>query len=564
MGPDNIQLIDYWLQSKHKESAKPLLLEILQNNPHDIPAAQRLALFWPKEALKILLEVVGTSNCPPAIKMIVGDLYLEQGNPQDAIGYYLSLLSSSQPFFELLHNLGLAYAKIYRFKDAVSQFEKAAHFQPNSFELHVNWGAALKNLGRHHESLEHLIKAEKLDPLDARIWLNKGVTLEALNQLEQAIECYEIALKLDPNYLEAYCNKANALMAMGNYDDAFSNFQKALSINRDDPDTLYNLSFLQLGLGNYEEGWKNYENRWRRENAPPKPFEQIEPLVNLDAIQGKNILVWSEQGLGDSIQFCRFIPHLAKMGASVSLATHSELMEIMSTVEGIKELLPQENNVVGVFDAQIPLLSLPLLFQNAKIPFPNNFPYVKSNPNKVSWWEQRLKFENQIKVGLVWSGGFRSDQPELWAVNARRNIAFSVIARLRDIPGIQFISLQKGEPAETELITTRPMIWPNDNLSLFSSDLNSFEDTAALIQNLDLVISVDTSTAHLAGALGKPVWILNRYDSCWRWLRQEQKSHWYPRLQLFNQPNPGNWDAVIRDVHAKLQKIASSKDMKAL
>jgi len=553
---NNFQLIDYWIQNEHKESAKPLLLDILERDPHNIAAIQRLALVCPKEAPQLLSKIIGMPNCPPPIKMVVADLYLEQGDPHSAIYHYHSLISSSEPFFEVLHNLGLAYVQINLFKEAVEQFERAAEYLPNSFELHVNWGAALKNLGRYHESLEHLSKAGKIEPEDPRVWLNKGVTFDALNDSLEAIKSYDLALKIDPGYLEAYCNKANSLLVMGNYAEALAAYKSALTIKPKDPDTLYNLSFLQLLQGNYDEGWKNYETRWFRENAPIRPFDHIQPLVNLDSIQGKNILVWSEQGLGDSIQFSRFIPHLASMGAQVSLVTQPQLIEILSTVEGIQEVFSQYEKVIGTFDAQVPLMSLPFLFHNAKQQFPSEFPYIRSNRFKANIWQKKLQDMKGLKVGLVWSGGFRPEQPELWTVNARRNIPFSKMARLKDIPGIQFVSLQKGDPAETELQLERPLIWPNDNLSIYASDLKNFEDTAALIENLDLVISVDTSTAHLAGALGKPLWILNRYDSCWRWLKKQEKTHWYPSAKIFNQSSPGNWDEVIARVEEELRLLS--------
>jgi hypothetical protein len=204
------------------------------------------------------------------------------------------------------------------------------------------------------------------------------------------------------------------------------------------------------------------------------------------------------------------------------------------------------------------MLSLPFLFSQALIPTPSSTSYLSANPNKTLEWHGRLKNLEDLKVGLVWNGGFRAKQPELWAINARRNIPLASIAKLKDVAGIQFFSLQKGEPAETELLEQRTNVWPNDNLSIFTPELNSFEDTAALIENLDLVITVDTSTAHLVGALGKPVWILNRYDACWRWLINQETSHWYPSARLFNQPTPGNWDAVMGMVALALQRLVSS------
>ena len=216
------------------------------------------------------------------------------------------------------------------------------------------------------------------------------------------------------------------------------------------------------------------------------------------------------------------------------------------------------NDVKGnEFNFQSPLLSLPLLFKTELESIPNEIPYIEVNQAQKSVYEQEISDKQNLRVGLIWNGGFRTDHPELWAVNKRRNIELDQIATLRDIPGVDFFSLQKGDPAESELIDRKDQIWPNlINCAHFLSD---FEDTAALMGCLDLIISVDTSSAHLAGALGRPVWILNRYDSCWRWLRGREDSPWYPTAKIYQQKQPGNWDEVILRVRLDLTTLAQKK-----
>ena len=560
---EQIRIAEHWLKCGDLAQAQSLLESIVRESPNSLPATELLASILAYEgklqqASDLLLKLVRHPDCSASTKIALGDLYLEQGNFEHAVHQYTSALQNTEPTFEVLHNLGLAYAKLFLFKEAVAEFEKASLINRASFELQMNWGAALKNLGQYQKSLEHLLEAEKMEAHDPRVWLNKGVTMEALDRQSEALVCYQTAIDLDPSYVEAHCNKANSYMVIGEHQEALKAFRQALALKPNDPDTLYNLSFLQLSQGDYANGWQNYEYRWQRENAPRKPFNYFPTLLNLDDLTNKNILVWSEQGLGDSLQFCRYIPKLIDMGAVITVATQPQLIEILKTLKGVSKVISIENNPPADCDAQVSMLSLPFLFSQAQIPTPSSIPYLSANPNKTREWHERLKSLAGLKVGLVWNGGFRAKQPELWAINARRNIPLTSIAKLKDIAGIQFFSLQKGDPAESELLQQKTTIWPSENLSIFTPELETFEDTAALIENLDLVITVDTSTAHLVGALGKPVWILNRYDSCWRWLINQETSHWYPNARLFIQPSPGNWDAVMEMVALALQNLASS------
>jgi hypothetical protein len=192
-------------------------------------------------------------------------------------------------------------------------------------------------------------------------------------------------------------------------------------------------------------------------------------------------------------------------------------------------------------------MSLPLAFQTDSGSIPSNIPYLTANKTKAEYWQSRLSNVNGPKVGLVWNGGFRSNQPELWSVNNRRNIPFDQISRLNST-GINYFSLQKGGKAENEIKNLQSHLWPSNNFYNYSNELKDFSDTAALISCLDLIISVDTSTAHLAAAMGKPVWILNRHDNCWRWLESGDHSLWYPTARLYRQKISGDWDTVLEDV----------------
>jgi hypothetical protein len=254
------------------------------------------------------------------------------------------------------------------------------------------------------------------------------------------------------------------------------------------------------------------------------------------SISGKTIYVYAEQGLGDTIQFCRYIPLLAERGARVLFEPQIQIHNLLIDLDGVKELL-KPGQLTPSYDFHCPLMSLPLAFKTNKDSIPKIIPYLKPQKEKSDYWEKQLSAIKKPKVGLVWSGGFRPNNPELWAVNLRRNIPFELISQLNcnEIKKEQF--------------------WGSANFHDFTEKLIDFSDTAALIKQLDLVISVDTSTAHLAGAMGKNVWILNRYDACWRWLIKTEISVWYPTAKLFRQKKPGEWDDVIKDAKKQLQHL---------
>ncbi len=305
--------------------------------------------------------------------------------------------------------------------------------------------------------------------------------------------------------------------------------------------------------GRYEEGWREFE--WRKRIRIPlgsRPFS--EPLwLGEQDIAGKIILLHSEQGLGDTIQFCRYAELVSNLGVRVILEVPKSLMRLFEGLCSSPELI-EVGSQLPFFDFHCPLMSLPLAFKTTLSSIPANIPYLKTDTDRVLFWNGRLGHKNKPRVGLVWSGGFRPDQPQVWSVNKRRNIPLAKFASFAGLD-IDFYSLQKGEPAESELTALKRDNWGGPNIIDLTGELIDFSDTAALIQNLDLVISVDTSTAHLAGALGKPIWILNRFDTDWRWLLDRTDSPWYPTVKLYRQEKAGDWDEVVQRVRGDLIRV---------
>lgn len=444
----------------------------------------------------------------------------------------------------------------YEFSDALVLINRAVELAPTDGVIHSNRGNILKELGRYDEALIALDRAIKLAPNYAEAYNNKGNVLQELYRYEDALEWYDRAIELNPQYAEAYSNMGNALKLLDCHEEALKNYDAATMINPQYFDAYWHKALTQLRNGDFESGWKNYEARWFKSSPVKFSFQHIPRLELESGLCGKKILVWSEQGLGDSIQFSRYIKFLSINGAEVVFLLPHALLEVFEPLKKyctLTTVIDEES----FFDFHSPLLSLPLIFSTVTSAVPADIPYIIPDPEKVKALLPYIVASNNLKVGLIWNGGFRIGAPELWAVNKRRNIELDQIAALRDVQGVDFYSLQKGDPAESELTARKELVWPE--LINCVELLNDFSDTAAVMESLDLIISVDTSSAHLAGALGKPVWILNRYDSCWRWLKGREDSPWYPTAKIYQQKQPGNWDEVIARVKADLNDLTQKK-----
>jgi tetratricopeptide (TPR) repeat protein len=531
----------------------------MNSNPNDESACYRMAQhFYANNQIKLakdtLISITKNTNCTYESLYFLGNLYLESGNLLEAIETFGKALQKNQTY-EANFQIGFAFIQMNDFKKAIHFFNNALKILPDGIEALINIGAAYRSIGECKKSLEYFDSALKIAPNEASLWLNKGVALAAMGQFEDAIFNYSEAIRINKNYLEAYSNKGNAEIALGLFNTAHQSFQAALRISPGDIDTISNYSVLKLAEGNFTEGWRDYEARFDCQEKIFNPFSSIPRLSTLQHIENKRILVWAEQGLGDSIQFYRYLYELESFTRNITFVVQGELVELFKNQKLNIKIVGFGEVTNSDYDLQCPLMSLPLLFKTDKSSIPSVTPYITSDIHKKAYWSETLSKYSGLKVGLTWSGGYKKD-PNLWAMNERRNVPFSNFYRLLNLHTINYFCLQKGHGLESIEFVDRGLSCSADNFHDYSGELHSFSDTAAFIDNLDLVISVDTSVAHLTGALGKPIWILNRFDSCWRWLINRTDSPWYSTAKIYNQSHPNEWTTVINTIEKDLIELS--------
>src|SRR6185312_15765834 len=366
-------------------------------------------------------------------------------------------------------------------------------------------------------------KAIALAPDLASAWLGRGNISSDLQRFEEALAAYGTALSHEPDLAKAYGSRGLLRHQMLDVEAALADYEKAIAIAPADAEVLFQKSLTLLLAGNLEEGWPLYEWRWKTRQMRGSQRTFAQPLwLGQEPVAGKTVLIHDEQGLGDTIQFCRYAKAVADLGAKVVFDVRKPLVELFRSLAGVTEVV-ERGKPLPPFDFHCPVMSLPLAFKTTLATIPNEVPYLRSDPEKSRAWRDRLGARGKPRVGLVWAGGFHANGPEVWRVNERKKIDLAQLAVLRDVDAT-FVSLQKGEAAEAELAALVQKNWGGPAIADFTSELTDFSDTAALIDNLDLVVAVDTSVAHLAGAMGKPVWILNRFDSDWRYFLERTDS----------------------------------------
>jgi tetratricopeptide (TPR) repeat protein len=489
----------------------------------------------------------------------LGTALVALGRIEDAAAAYGSAIALNPDFAEAHYSLGVVLLQLGRLEAASDAFRCAIRCAPEHAGAYANLGKTLQELGQPEEALATYDMAIRIRPYFAEAHSNRGNVLKVLGRLDEAAAAHDTAIRLKPDFAEAHFNLGNTLKAQGRSGEAIHAYDNAIRWRPDFSEAHVNLGMERLLSGDFLRGWADYEWRLRRACHPRQQRSFAQPRWQGAALSGQTILLHAEQGLGDTIQFCRYAPLVAARGGCVILEVPKPLLSLLSSLAGVTRLIAAGDPLPD-FDVHCSLMSLPLAFGTDFGAIPAQIPYLSAKPDRISVWRDRLGAmtgtKTRRRVGLVWSGGLRPDQPELRAVNERRNIPFELIARLNHFD-VDFVSLQKGEPAESEWIAQRELLWPQANLFDAAPDIADFDDTAGLIEALDLLISVDTSTAHLAAAMGKPVWLLNRFDSCWRWLESRDDSPWYPSLRLFRQTAPGDWQGVMRRVEAALAEDAT-------
>ena len=428
------------------------------------------------------------------------------------------------------YNRGNALRDMKRFQEALESFDKAILINPEFMDAYSNRGVVLGDMKRYDEALESFDKAILIHSEFVDAHSNRGVVLRDMKRYEEALESYDIALLIHPEYVDAHSNRGNALKDMKRYEEALESYDKAILINPEFADAKHNKSFILLEKGELYEGFQLYEYRWEHHQIP-MVFNQP-PWLGNESIEGKTILIHSEQGLGDTIHFCRYIEMVSALGANVIFEVEPILIPLLKQLHGVHKFI-QKGEPLPEFDCHCPLLSLPLAFKTSLETIPSHNAYLKADPDKRKIWEKRLGSDSTLKIGLVWSGslGHKNDH----------NRSISLEKLLPYLPkGYQYICLQKEIRESDSIILNN-----NSNIQFFGDELNDFSDTAALCDLMDIVISVDTSIAHLSGALGKPTTVLIPFISDWRWLLDRDDSPWYPSMHLLRQKKDGDWDSCF-------------------
>jgi tetratricopeptide (TPR) repeat protein len=555
------------LQSQQFERARELIEKAISTDPHIAEfhnsLGNALALLHRHEA------AIPSYDESIALNPDVAETHFNRGNAlfhtrrhEAAVASYETAIALKSDYADAHNNRGLALASLKRYPAALAGYDEAIALKADFALAYSNRGLVLKELNRFDEALSSYDRALALKPDFAEAHSNRGLTLKELNRFDEALVSYDRAIALKPDFAEAYSNRGLVRQDRHQLETALADFSRAIALKPDFAVAYFNRAMASLMIGDYQNGWQDYEWRWQGDNGPIiKDVRYLaQPCwLGQESLAGKAILLHSEQGMGDTIQFCRYAKWVADCGAKVILEVQAPLQGLLAGVEGVFQVLAQ-GDARPAFDYYCPMMSLPLAFKTTLATLPARTPYIKSDAQKALYWKERLGEKSKLRVGLVWSGGFRAHQPELWAINDRRNVPLAKFAALKH-PDIEFYSLQKGQPAESELAQLLDRNWDGLQLTNFAGELRDFAETAALLEQLDLLISVDTSTAHLAGAMGKPVWILNRFDACWRWLLDRPDSPWYPSARLYRQESPGDWDGVIRRVAADLH--ARVRDPKA-
>lgn len=503
-----------------------------------------------------------------------GNVLLKLRRYEEAVNSYEHALKLKPGHVEAINNIGIALSYSGQYQRALEKYDRILEIMPDHCDARFNRGNALLKLMRYQEAIVDYCKVLELNPNHVEAMNNIGIALYELGQYGQAVDRHNLALKIKQDHIDAWYNRGNALLKLRRYDDAIDSYKQVLKINSVHADSFnnigiglhalgrldkalqyynqaldiqsdhagaqFNSSICYLQLGNFIEGWKRYEWRWKNNNIKDKPRCYPQPLwLGNECLQGKSILLYGEQGLGDFLQFCRYVKLIADQGGKVILEVRAPLFRLLTCLEGVSKLIV-EGDTLPVFDFHCPLMSLPLAFKTDLASIPKNVPYLFAEDERRLYWQERLHGRG-LKVGINWQGNPKAE------IDEGRSFALNYFNRLAQIPDIRLISLQKNEG--TEQLKSMPegmdVLVLGDN---FDVGQDAFCDSAAVIKNLDLVVTSDTAIAHLAGALGSPVWLLLKQVPDWRWMLYGEDSPWYPTMRIFRQKKRDDWEAIFDEV----------------
>jgi len=450
---------------------------------------------------------------------------------------------------EAQNNLGLVLHDQGRLDLAAQYYRRALELKPDFAEAHHNLGLVLHDAGRPVEAMEHYRRALAIRPDHANAHVNLANAFKQLGELEEAIEHYRQAMAIRPDFAEAVHNLGSTYQAQGNYAEAVQCYERAIQLAPQFAEAHKNLSQLRLLLEDFSAGWDEYEWRWQTGEMHLPTFSQ--PVWIGESLRGKTILLHAEQGLGDTLQFIRYARVVQERGAETVVLCPPRLVPLLSHTPGIDRLCGEVKDLPP-FDYHIPLLSLPRQFQTTIDSIPASGAYLFAAPELVQHWRDRLDTNAALRIGVNWRG--RSGERDFQL----RDLPLAALAELAKVPGVELISLQRGEGRE-ELLESAYLNAIIDLGEDVDTKNGAFMDTAAIMYAVDLVITSDTAVAHLAGGLGVPVWVGLPFVPNWRWFLNRDTSPWYPTMRLFRQSKVNDWSGVFAEMAETLAQRVSQR-----
>ncbi|MFB2922299.1 tetratricopeptide repeat protein [Aerosakkonema funiforme] len=491
------------------------------------------------QAEKIYFQLVEQEPTNPIAYKNLGNVLYSQGKLKEAIASYQQGIELEPNDAITYYHLGNTFHQLNRLEEAIAHYQQSLAISPNSPIVLNNLGNSLQRQGKFEEAIACYQQSITLDSHNALTYNNLGSLFNSQGKMEEALACFQQGLNLEPNNVESYNNLAVFYQKHRQYEKALECCDRAIEIEPNYADAHWNRALILLRLGDYERGLIEYEWRWQRKENLPRFLPK--PVWDGSNIEGKTILLQAEQGIGDIIQFIRYVPLVVKLGARVIVECHQLLVRLLKNVEGIDKVVAI-GQTLPEFDVYIPLLSVPRLLGTTLETIPAKIPYIA--PLKEVRFPLDVSDGSYLKVGIVWAGNPKHLD------DRKRSTSLQQFLPIFNISHITFYSLQKGPKAAEISEISLPI-----NLVDLNSKINDFADTAAVIAQLDLVITVDTAVAHLAGAMGKPVWVLLCYNPDWRWMSDREDTPWYPSVRLFRQNRSGDWQEVLERVAQTLTEF---------
>lgn len=532
--------------------AKTCYERLLADYPNQVQVIQILGWInaqigqW-KNAVEIVTTAIEIDPKNPQSYYVLGNIMCKFASWSGGVECYKKTLEIDPHHSEAACNMGNAYLELNKINDALESYDLAIKINPRYAQAYSNRGNALRKLDRLEDALLSLDRAIDIDPNFSQAYLNRGVTMQSLNRYEDAIECYDKAILIRNDYAEALANRGTAQMALNRVQESITSYDQAIQIQSDYIDAHWNKSLALLILGNFEEGWRLYESRWDNKSTDSQKRNFSQPLwLGDESLYGKTILLHAEQGLGDTLQFCRYAKLFKGFACTVILEVQQPLVALLESFDGVAEVI-ERGKALPTFDYHCPLLSLPYAFKTQLHNIPNqNSPYISAKLEMRQQWSVKLGESKLLRVGLVWRGNIDHKN--------NKNRSMELTQLMRHLPqNIEYISLQK-EVNENERQALR-----ENSIKNIGEMILDFNDTASICDLLDVVISVDTSVAHLSAAMGKNTWLILPFAPDWRWMLHRSDSPWYQSITIYRQDGTRNYKTVLERIEKDLVAQINAK-----